>query len=105
MQYVRCVKNDGYQASLTVGATYKILPSEEASSLSVIDNEGEDYLYDASRFEMVEMNGGQPIDDIVTIHLNSQLKGILRAEALAAQTNVSALLRDWIEERLDLPIG
>lgn len=105
MQYVRCVNNRGYQVSLTVGATYKILAHNEPGSLRVIDNEGEDYLYDAERFQMVELNGEQPIDDAVTIHLNGQIKGILRAEAIAAQTNVSALLREWIEERLDLPVG
>lgn len=53
---------------------------------------------------MVEL-GEQSIDDAVTIHLNSQIKGILRAEAIAAQTNVSALLREWIEDRLNLPVG
>ena len=104
MSYVRCIDNNGYQASLTLGATYKVLPNDEAGSLRVIDNEGEDYLYDAGRFQLLEMNGENPIDDAVTIHLGSQIKGILRAEALAAQTSVSALLREWIEERLDLPV-
>jgi hypothetical protein len=105
MQYVRCIDNRGYQASLTVGATYKILANGEPDSLRVVDNEGEDYLYDAQRFQIVELNNQQPIDETVTIHINSQIKGILRAEALAAQTNVSALLREWIEDRLDLPLA
>ncbi len=42
--------------------------------------------------------------DGATVRLNSLLKAILRAEALAAQTSVSALLRAWIDERLDLPV-
>lgn len=105
MPYVRCLDNNGYQASLTLGETYKVLPDSEIGSLRVIDNEGEDYLYDVERFQPIELNGEQPLDDTVTVHLGSQLKGVLRAEALAAQTSVSALLRDWIQDRLDLPIG
>lgn len=105
MHYVRCINNDGYQASLTLGAIYKMLPSgSDVVTLRVIDNEGEDYLYDASRFEPVEMHGHDAIDDTITIHLNRRVKGILRAEALASQKAISALLREWIDERLDLPV-
>lgn len=103
--YVRCINNRGYEASLTHGAIYKVLPNEsDQASLRVIDNEGEDYLYDIGRFEPITYQGGQlEASEVVTIHLDPLLKGIVRAEALAAQKSVSALLREWLDERLDLP--
>ena len=106
MTYVRCINNRGYEASLTAGAIYKILPNEsDAASLRVIDNEREDYLYDIGRFEPVTYHDDLlDASDVVTIHLDPVLKGIVRAEALAAQKSVSALLREWIDERLDLPV-
>jgi hypothetical protein len=107
MMYIRCINNHGYEASLTVGAIYKTLPdSSDRSSLRVIDNDGEDYLYDKGRFEPIELDDTQMnATETVTVHLDPTLKGILRAEALAAQKSVSALLREWIDERLDLPVG
>lgn len=107
MTYVRCLNNKGYEASLTTGAIYKVLLRDsDQTSLRVIDNEGEDYLYDASRFEVLKLS--EPLLDTtetVTVHLDPLLKGVLRAEALASQTSVSALIREWIGERLDLPVG
>jgi hypothetical protein len=37
------------------------------------------------------------------VHLDPYLKGVLHAEAIAAKKSISALLREWIDERLDLP--
>ena len=107
MTYVRCINNRGYEASLTAGAIYKVMSDgDDGASLRVIDNEGEDYLYDVSRFEPVVYDSTQfDATESVTIHLPSVLKGILRAEALAAQKSLSALLRAWIDERLDLQAG
>ncbi len=107
MNYVRCINNRGYEASLTIGAIYKVLPdNSDPASLRIIDNEGEDYLYDASQFEAIEYDGlPSSATENVTVHLDPTLKGILRAEALAAQKSVSALLREWIDEHLDLPVG
>jgi hypothetical protein len=49
MQYVKCINNQGNEASLHIGMIYRTLPTtpvEDASGmLRVIDNEGEDYLY------------------------------------------------------------
>jgi hypothetical protein len=106
MTYVRCINNRGYEASLTAGAIYKVLPDDgNKASLRVIDNEGEDYLYDVSRFEPIAYDSAQAdVTESVTVHLPPVLKGVLRAEALAAQKSVSALLRKWIDERLDLPV-
>lgn len=43
-------------------------------------------------------------DKTVTLHVSEALAGILHAEAMMAQKSVSALLREWVEERFDLPV-
>jgi len=106
MPYVRCINNDGYAVSLTEGAIYKTLPTTalENGSLRVIDNSGEDYLYSPHRFGVIKLNGAHhPSKGALTVHLDDLMKGILHAEALAAGKSVSALVREWIKERLDLP--
>jgi hypothetical protein len=49
MNYVRCINNQGNEASLDVGTIYRGLQTtavEKESGMSrIIDNEGEDYLY------------------------------------------------------------
>lgn len=103
MSYVRCLDNSGYEVSLTIGQVYKTLPDHsDKVSLRVIDNEGEDYLYDANRFEPIEFIG-EASETTITVHLPIYLKGVLHAEALAAHKSVSALVREWLDERLDLP--
>ena len=105
MSYVRCIDNIGYEVSLTLGQVYKTLPdTSDKVSLRVIDNEGEDYLYPSAYFEPIENVALPKITDRqVTVHLDEITKGILHAEALAKKKSVSALLREWIDERLDLP--
>ena len=107
MMYVRCINNRGYEASLTMDSVYKVLPApHDKTSWRVFDNEGEDYLYDTSRFEQVQVTAvHDKATESVTVHLAPLLKRILRAEALAAQTSVSGLLRNWIDEHLDLPVA
>ena len=39
----------------------------------------------------------------LTTYLDEYLKGVLHAEAIASDKSVSALMREWVEERLDLP--
>ncbi|OGO40242.1 MAG: hypothetical protein A2Z04_09835 [Chloroflexi bacterium RBG_16_57_9] len=112
MNYVRCVKNGGYEASLDIGKIYKTLPptrlENSAGLIRVIDNEGEDYLYDSDYFEPVDLS---TLADQVTgraglsIYLDPLTKAILHAEALSAHKSISALVREWIDERLDLPIN
>ena len=76
----------------------------DGDMLRVFDNEGEDYLYPADYFEPVPANGTpRPADQQVTVHLDDVTKGILQAEALATRKSVSTLIREWIDERLDLP--
>ncbi len=110
MVYLRCVKNKGYAASLEIGKIYKTLPTtalERRNRLvRVIDNDGEDYLYDSSYFEPVDIkvvNEEGAGQSALTVHLPPLVKSILQAEALADHKSASALVREWIDERLDLP--
>ena len=118
MNYVRCVNNNAYVhvpeeavsgplADLTLGAVYKVLPTlppeRDAGLLRIIDNSGEDYLYPATYFQPLDWAADwEPGHAALTLHLDPRTKAILRAEALAAHTSMGALVRQWIEERLEL---
>ncbi len=121
MTYLRCISNKGFiwqegqlvdeeLASLSVGKLYKVVATtaeeHERGFVRIIDNSGEDYLYPINRFEPVVVNGNlhqAPPITTLTAHVPPLLRDILQAEALATGKSVSALLRQWIEERLDLP--
>jgi len=121
MIYVKCVDNKAYIAfedkpidpmettDLTIGRVYKAVPPNEddrrLGELRVYDDTGEDYLFPANYFDPYLANGDVETADSLSISLNAYLKNILRAEALAAQKSVSALIREWVEERLDLSPG
>ncbi len=52
-EFVVCLNNAGFLASLEIGKLYQIIPDEEAEKLGglrVIDDDGEDYFYDAEMF-------------------------------------------------------
>jgi len=52
-KFVVCLKNQGFLASLEIGKLYQSIPDEEAERLGglrVVDEDGEDYLYDADMF-------------------------------------------------------
>ena len=52
-EFVVCLNNDGFAASLEVGKLYQIVRDEETEKLGglrVIDEDGEDYLFDAEMF-------------------------------------------------------
>ena len=53
-----CINNSGYPASLELHKIYRVLPDEDAErdgDLRVIDESGEDYLYPADYFMMLEL--------------------------------------------------
>jgi hypothetical protein len=57
-QFAVCVDNTGYPASLELHKIYRVLPDADAArdgDLRVIDESGEDYLYPAARFHMIEL--------------------------------------------------
>ncbi|MBI3959946.1 MAG: hypothetical protein HY328_14130 [Chloroflexi bacterium] len=117
--HVRCIDNRQYLQhpsvqdaptipDLVIGRVYKALPDsqeEQLGYLCIVDESGEDYTFPAAYFERIDVQAqdDKDIDAQITIHLNGLDKAVLRAEALAAQKSVSALVREWIEDRLDLP--
>lgn len=57
-QFLLCVKNDAYPASLEVRKVYRALPDPAASAkgfVRVVDESGEDYLYPASHFVAIDL--------------------------------------------------
>ena len=56
--YVVCVSNQGYKASLVVRRIYQSVPDPEANKrglLRVIDESGEDYLFPQKFFVEIEL--------------------------------------------------
>ena len=57
-QYVLCIKNARYRASLVVRRVYRVIPDPEARKhglLRVVDESGEDYLFPAKLFVAIEL--------------------------------------------------
>lgn len=58
LQFVVCVKNKSYAASLELRKLYQVIADETAAKLRqirVIDESGEDYLYPAEYFVPVQI--------------------------------------------------
>jgi hypothetical protein len=58
VQFVVCLDNEGYPASLEVGKLYRFIPDEEATAnglIRVIDESGEDYAFEAKRFHLMNV--------------------------------------------------
>ena len=58
-QFVVCLKNSGYEASLEPRTIYQVLPDKEAEShkmIRVIDESGEDYLFPVSLFSPISLS-------------------------------------------------
>lgn len=58
LEYLLCVRNDGYPASLEVHKVYQSLADSEAAEhrmVRIIDESGEDYLFPARFFVTVEL--------------------------------------------------
>ena len=57
-EFVICVRNESYPASLELRRVYRVLPDPEAAGhkmLRVVDESGEDYLYPEDFFVPVEL--------------------------------------------------
>ena len=57
-QYAVCIKNTDYAASLELRKIYQVVPDDGAAAhrqIRVVDESGEDYLYPASYFVLVEL--------------------------------------------------
>ena len=57
-QFVVCIKNDGYPASLEVRKVYRAIPDARAAArhlVRVVDESGDDYLYPTEYFAPIEL--------------------------------------------------
>jgi len=57
-EFVVCVNNEEYPASLELHKIYRVLPDEDAAAegdIRIIDESGEDYLYPASYFVSIKV--------------------------------------------------
>jgi hypothetical protein len=57
-RFAICVDNSEYPASLELHKLYRVLPDEDAAEdgdLRIIDESGEDYLYPAEYFVVIEV--------------------------------------------------
>jgi len=102
-RFVKCITNDGDGLSLTPGQFYRVLPdkAEAHGMLRVVDNTGEDYLFDAVLFENANDLSGWLTD--LSINVTIPMKATIRQLANQRGVSMAALVREWIDERLDLP--
>lgn len=66
-KFAVCINNKGFEASLEVGKLYEIVADNEAESdgmIRVIDEDGEDYLFEANIFYPLVI----PTDLAVVLH-------------------------------------
>jgi hypothetical protein len=57
-QFVLCIENKGYEASLVLNKIYELIPDVDAEQdgfVRLVDESGEDYLYHASHFAFIEL--------------------------------------------------
>jgi hypothetical protein len=57
-QFVVCIRNEGYPASLELRKIYQVVPDTRAAErqhIRVIDESGEDYLYPADYFVVIDV--------------------------------------------------
>ena len=66
-KFAVCTNNKGFEASLEVGKLYEIVTDAEAENdnmIRVIDEDGEDYLFEAKNFYPLAI----PMDLAATLH-------------------------------------
>ncbi|MDQ6785827.1 MAG: hypothetical protein M3033_03275 [Acidobacteriota bacterium] len=63
-KFAVCIKNKGFEASLEIGKLYEIVSEETDEMLRIVDEEGEDYLYEATNFYPLVL----PADLALTLH-------------------------------------
>jgi hypothetical protein len=104
-RFAKCTALTGDTLSITPGQYYQILPdpAEADGMLRIIDNTGEDYLYEADLFSE-ETDLSSLLTDL-TVALNVPMKTALLQIAGQRGISMAALLREWIDERLDLPVN
>lgn len=104
-RYVMCIDNTGYELSLTPHQVYAVIPdpAEANGMIRIVDDTGEDYLFEANLFETVDNLVGLTTD--VTVGLTWPMKASIFRIANQRGISMSALVREWIDEHLDLPVA
>ena len=105
VRYVLCESHAGYTASLTPQRVYEVIPdpAEANGMLRVIDDIGEDYLFEAGLFREIDDLTGVVTE--VTVGLTWPMKAAIHRIASQRGISMSALIREWIDEHLDLPVS
>jgi hypothetical protein len=70
MQFVVCINNTNYSASLEIRKIYQVLPDSKANNyqmIRVIDESGEDYLYPSRYFMAIELS--EPLQQALATRL------------------------------------
>ena len=104
-RFVRYIAQTGDPLSVTPGQYYQVIsdPAEADGMLRIIDNTGEDYLYDADLFE--EASDLSSLTTDLSVGLTVPMKAAILQQANLRGLSMAALLREWIDERLDLPMN
>ncbi|MEZ4859827.1 MAG: hypothetical protein R3C14_00895 [Caldilineaceae bacterium] len=104
-RFVRCIAKTGDPLSVTPGQYYQVITdlAEAQGMIRIIDNTGEDYLYDADLFE--EPTDLASLNAELSIALTIPVKAAILQIAGQRGISMAALLREWIDERLDLPVN
>lgn len=58
MTYAICIDNEGYEAALELRKIYQVLSPEHNDPkeyVRIVDESGEDYLYNKKAFEMIDL--------------------------------------------------
>ncbi|MBE2236505.1 MAG: hypothetical protein IAE81_01865 [Caldilineaceae bacterium] len=103
VRYVLCENHAGYAASLTPQRVYEVIPdpAEANGMVRVIDDTGEDYLFEADLFrELDDLTG---VATEVTVGLTWPMKTAIHRIASQRGISMSARIREWNDEHLDLP--
>ncbi len=120
-KYVRCLRNETYfrgdaaenfTPDLLVGEVYRVLPvshtEEEHHFIRVIDRSGVGYLYPRDYFEMLTEEELLASPAAITVYMSLRDKVELRTQAdrqseqLQKSVSMSHIVREWVEEHLDL---
>ena len=120
-KYARCIRNETYfrgdgaenfVPDLLVGEVYRLLrvsPTEEKRRLMrVVDRSGVGYLYPRDYFEMLTEEELLASPAAITVYMSLRDKVELRTQAdrqseqLQKSVSMSHIVREWVEERLDL---
>lgn len=120
-KYARCMRNETYfkddaaadfVPDLLVGEVYRVLSvssgEEDHHFLRVIDRSGVAYLYPRDYFEILGEEELINTPATLTVHMNLRDKVELRtladrqSELMQKNISMSHLVREWMEERLDL---